>query len=204
MKETRKYYSLYCDDSIRKMFAKRGWKKTEKLENADLLQLTGGIDVDPKVYNHIKHHVTQFTDPKRDEIETEAVMKAHDLRIPVAGICRGGQLLHAMAGGFLFQDIDKHNGPHTVTYGKREIMVSSSHHQAMGDPQIGEVLMYTNRAEKKIRTDGNGKITEEKKGFDIEAMLYPDKKWASFQPHPEWPGNQGTERAYFEIIDLLY
>src|SRR5690606_10288046 len=89
------------------MFTKRGWKEAENVFDADLMLFCGGSDVDPSYYNHNKHSTT-YSNIERDKHETKKWELAKELGIPCAGICRGGQFLHVMNGGELYQNVDGH------------------------------------------------------------------------------------------------
>ena len=49
-------------------------------------------------------------EPLRDEHECAVLDAAYNVRIPVAGICRGLQIVNIHAGGTLHQDVPSHAG----------------------------------------------------------------------------------------------
>lgn len=69
------------------------------------LVLSGGNDVDPRVYGHEHGRGEKDTDPERDAIEVAAVRAAMSAGQRVLGICRGIQLLAAALGGTLVGDL---------------------------------------------------------------------------------------------------
>ena len=44
----------------------------------------------------------------RDDFELKVLEKVYENELPVAGICRGLQILNVHAGGTLFQDVPPH------------------------------------------------------------------------------------------------
>ena len=74
-------------------------------EMADGLLLSGGRDVDPKLYNQETKYESVVTDPKRDELEWALVKAFVERKKPIFGICRGVQTMNAYFGGTLYQDI---------------------------------------------------------------------------------------------------
>ena len=82
-----------------KIFHAQGWNDysnwipnriiVNKLEDADLLLLEGGTDVDPARYGEKRGKFTDIPDIKRDEEEINLFKKAVSLGIPILGICRG-------------------------------------------------------------------------------------------------------------------
>jgi carbamoylphosphate synthase small subunit len=203
LREIRNFYLPIKDPSVITMFKNRNWTHVNELKRADLVVLVGGRDINPKLYNQPKHTLTDTPDKDMDEIDTNAVNQALDLKIPVCGICRGAQLLHVLAGGYLYQNVNHHRSSHIAKYDDKEIYVNSHHHQMMADPTVGDVLMSTSIADKKEYYDEKGQLVEQKKGTDIEAMFYPKEKWLSYQPHPEW-SEKTTEHVFFDMLENLY
>jgi gamma-glutamyl-gamma-aminobutyrate hydrolase PuuD len=99
-----------------------------------ILLLHGGEDISPTIYNAEKHPLGNGSETLsyRDERETTLVRRAIELGIPIFGICRGAQLLCAMAGGDLFQHVHGHSGNHKIItkYGQT-LTTTSIHHQMM-------------------------------------------------------------------------
>ncbi len=82
--------------------------------------LTGGDDVDPALYNHTKSKKCGTPNPTRDELERVVFEYALDHDRPILGICRGIQLINALCGGDLYQDLPSEYKP------------------VIGEPAIGE------------------------------------------------------------------
>jgi GMP synthase-like glutamine amidotransferase len=98
------------------------------------LVIWGGADISPSIYGEPVGPKTGASEDLsfRDRIEVTAVKAAISVGIPLIGVCRGAQLLCAMAGGKLVQDVQGHFGDHLVTTRDgRSIITSSVHHQMM-------------------------------------------------------------------------
>jgi putative glutamine amidotransferase len=83
------------------------------LDGLDGLLLTGGKDVDPKVYGQPPHPRTDQPARQRDAWELALLRAALQRRLPVLGICRGAQVLNVALGGTLHQhlpDVIGHGG----------------------------------------------------------------------------------------------
>ena len=123
----------------------------------DGILLTGGHDVDPSVYGEEALNGTVLCCKARDNMERLVLEEAMQKDKPILGICRGIQLINALLGGTLYQDlptqhpsdIDHHQTPpydvpvHDVfikkdsplydCLGSDRISVNSYHHQAVKD-----------------------------------------------------------------------
>lgn len=78
---------------------------------ADIIDLcdgflfTGGHDVSPELYNEQRLRECGAVNNDRDSLESELFRKAYEADMPVFGICRGIQLINALLGGALYQDL---------------------------------------------------------------------------------------------------
>ncbi|MFK7693643.1 gamma-glutamyl-gamma-aminobutyrate hydrolase family protein [Paenibacillus sp. HJGM_3] len=80
-------------------------------ELADGLLLSGGEDVDPNVYGEEPLPGLGTLSPERDFVEAELARRFLAADKPIFAICRGLQLLNAIEGGTLLQDIERqHEG----------------------------------------------------------------------------------------------
>jgi len=161
------------------------------LEEVDGLLLTGGPDVDPRLYGQEPAPETQTPNPERDRLELGLLREALDRDLPVLAICRGLQLFNVCHGGTLIQHLpgDPHRSqqppadpskpahevrvaPDTklaAILGEGQYTVNSRHHQAVD--RLGDGLRVT----AKSAEDGI-----------IEGLERPDKKFAvGVQWHPE-------------------
>lgn len=189
------------DRLIEQMFLRRGFSLVSDLggEEPDLVQFTGGEDVSPSLYGHIKHGST-FTNPKRDEYEVQ-VFKRYLGKVPFAGICRGGQLLNVLSGGTMYQHVDNHSGYHMATdeATQNTLLVASTHHQMMSPGSEAEILMTAN--ESRVRWMEERKILRDPETPDIEALYYKETNSLCFQPHPEYLDiGDGGQEIYFDYL----
>lgn len=148
----------------------------------DGLLLCGGNDISPKFYNE-EINGTVDIDEKRDHAESELIKAFAEKKKPIMGICRGYQLLNAVFGGSLYQDIPNHTSAadcvnvHKVISPKgnfiydmygAEFCVNSFHHQAIKEIAPGFEV---------VATTPDGKV--------IEAIMHKNLPIFGVQWHPE-------------------
>ena len=169
----------------------------------DGLLLPGGGDMDPKFYGQERIPACGEPNLLRDVAEPLLLRAFLAADKPVLGICRGIQVMNAVLGGDLYQDIKPfehlpHNGHwakvHTVTVrrgtllsrilGQDTVLVNSQHHQAVDRVAPGFTLAA-------LSEDGI-----------VEAIEKPDARFClGVQWHPEWlsdadPAMQGLFDAF--------
>lgn len=189
------------DYSVNSMFLRMGWTVVNYIDEAvSLIQFTGGEDVDPSYYNETKHPRT-FSNPKRDAREA-AIYHEWKKKIPMAGICRGGQFLNVMNGGSMWQHVNNHATGmlHDAYCHVTETVysVTSTHHQMMRPSIDAKVLLTASLSTTKETAD----ITLEGLENDIEAVLYKKTKCLCYQPHPEYVSiNHECQQLYFNYLE---
>lgn len=169
----------------------------------DGLLLPGGGDMDPKFYRQARIPACGEPNLLRDAAEPLLLRAFLAADKPVLGICRGIQVMNAVLGGDLYQDIKPfehlpHNDHwakvHTVTVrrgtllsrilGQDTVLVNSQHHQAVDRVAPGFTLAA-------LSEDGI-----------VEAIEKPDARFClGVQWHPEWlsdadPAMQGLFDAF--------
>lgn len=126
------------------------------IAHADAVVLTGGdFDIDPALFGEAPHSSLGTLKPDRTAFERALYARAVARGLPLLGVCGGMQLIVAIRGGTLWQDLDtqhpsdvehqqkeiKAEAGHTVTVaagsqlaaicGAGELGVNSTHHQAV-------------------------------------------------------------------------
>lgn len=175
------------DPLVEEMFRSRGYCVTNQegwyLEThpANLICFTGGGDVNPELYGEKPNGARHWND-KRD-IKEHEIYVSHKGKVPMVGICRGGQLLNVLNGGKMIQDLGEYLSGDVVMCGSLYRQVRVDHHQGMLSGRGGEILAYY-----------------EEPGVSCDYIIwYPETSCLCFQPHPEW-GHKGTEDLFFNLI----
>lgn len=170
------------------MFAKAGCKAATTVEEADLLVFTGGEDIDPALYGEQCLRNTHFN-AARDEREIDIFTKAVSLGKPMFGICRGMQLLHALNGSKLYQDVGNHTYTHNIIdMDGNTIRASSMHHQMCIEDDTVFPIAYA-----AVKGYGEYYVTHSKEVHDpnhndLEGAIYPNINAIAVQGHPEVGG----------------
>jgi gamma-glutamyl-gamma-aminobutyrate hydrolase PuuD len=178
----------------------------DSLEKADVVQFTGGEDVSPELYGQSRHFTTRNNE-LRDTREMEMFDACLHHKIPMVGICRGGQFLNVMCGGTLYQNVDGHatGDTHLAT----DVVtgdiydVSSTHHQMMRAGEEGTIIGIAAESSKREYMNCTGDILVETGALaDTEVVVYPESGVLCFQPHPEFFG-EGDEcqEWYFDLLE---
>jgi len=175
-------------------------------EQIDGILLTGGGDVDPKLYGG-DPNTTMLVHRLRDDFEIALIRAARERGLPMLGICRGCQILNIALGGTIRnlrkeQDVKGRHlvlTGHTVdldpgsklaeTLGVRHLMkVVSLHGNAVGEPAPGV----------RIAATGPGGVVEA-----IEADSASQTGWiVGIQWHPELTlDDQAQHKVYKELVD---
>lgn len=173
------------------MWRSAKYEVVNNADDADIICFTGGEDINPDLYKAPKHPRTSFN-PRRDDMEVPFYSPTPE-KLKV-GICRGAQLLCALNGGQLFQDVDNHHGGHAVLYKTEdgtveEGWVTSVHHQMMcpnphshyEDWAVAAISSYRD-----LHSASSRKVNYEKDGYDREIVYFPDTASYCFQGHPEF------------------
>ena len=156
---------------------------SEPVDGLDGLLLTGGVDVNPRLFRQEPHEANDKPDDERDALEQRMLESALEQDLPVLAICRGMQLFNVVHGGTLEQHVEGHVQPgvaeaHPIgveagtrlaqAIGPGKHVVNSRHHQIVDQTAPG--LRISARSEE---------------GYP-EALERDDKKFAvAVQWHPE-------------------
>lgn len=163
-------------------------KLVDSMYKADLVVFTGGEDVNPALYGEKPNKYTSFN-KERDEFEIRQFELCRDLNKPIIGICRGSQLLCVLSGGKLVQDQNNPQFLHKIeTYDGKNIIVSSTHHQAQY-PYLMDKSNYKligwSKGVANFHHDAYGKELELPEGKEVEICYYPKINALGIQGHPE-------------------
>lgn len=175
------------------VYLPHGVAALEVVAHLDGLLLSGGEDVDPRLYGAVPSPLTTQVTPARDHHELELFRAAFARGIPVLAVCRGQQLVNVALGGTLVEDLpigfgESHASPayprahrsHVVALTPGSIAhrilgdsvtVNSFHHQAVRD--LGDGLVVAGRA-----PDGV-----------VECIQHEDRPVLGVQWHPECFGH---------------
>ena len=127
----------------------------EVLDRLDGLVIVGGADINPASYGEAPHETSDVPRASRDASEAHLYRGARERQMPVLGICRGLQVMAVAHGGALHQNLPDVSSlvhrerpgqfvdhPASFTQGSiiaqslgaTDVIVNSSHHQAVKDP----------------------------------------------------------------------
>jgi putative glutamine amidotransferase len=165
------------------------------LEHLDGLLLTGGPDINPKVYGEEPLSGLREIDAELDQMELAVTRAAMAQKLPVLAVCRGIQILNVAFGGSLYQDIErqiddslnhlqlaaKSVATHSISIEKpsrlraimqrKTIWVNGKHHQAIKD--VADGLTVSARA-----ADGVIEAVEHvSHDFVIGVQWHPEGSW---------------------------
>ena len=178
-------------DYIRMMLA-LGYAGAKGLGDADIILFTGGEDVDPALYGEKALKGTNYN-TMRDNKESVIYQEALAAKIPMVGICRGGQFLNVMNGGKMWQHVNNHCGNHKMTdvllsaHRGEEVTleVTSTHHQMM-IPNEETALILATAAMSTSKLSFTSDLSIPKPHGDVEVVWYENTSCLCFQPHPEF------------------
>ncbi|WP_417857446.1 gamma-glutamyl-gamma-aminobutyrate hydrolase family protein [Xanthomarina gelatinilytica] len=139
--------------------------------NIDGVLLSGGNNINPKLYNCTD--VLEDVYDERDQTEKELVEYAINLELPIVGICRGFHFLNVFFGGKIKNNIKGHvNQKHQLISENKEFnfeIVNSYHNQGVIEGGLGVSL---------------AKLAQTEDGF-VEAFENKELKLLALQWHPE-------------------
>jgi len=191
------------DHLIEQMYLSRGWGISATVDEADLIQFTGGADVTPNLYG--EENVRSYCDTSRDIFERKIFDHAYRIGKNMVGICRGGQFLNVMNGGKMWQHVDGHTNTHYVSDKSTGIIArcTSTHHQMMRPASHGEVVAVAAMPISTVFVGGDGEFGRDIQDDDIEVVWYKDTNCLCFQPHPEY-GVTSCEDYFFRLLERYF
>ena len=180
------------------------------LARVDALVLTGGGDVDPKLYGEARHDTFEAAETGRDDFEIALARAAVAKGIPLLAICRGMQVLNVAMGGTLVQDIPtqvpgavEHSVPQPRHHIAHEVWVAKGSQLAtlLADHmEDGETCHVNSRHHQSVKQAAKGfEITATSPDGVVEAMEKPDARFCvAVQWHPENFWRTGEFHELFE------
>ena len=95
------------------------------LDGLDGLLLSGGSDVNPRLYGQARHEANDEPDDARDALEQRLLASAMERDLPLLAICRGMQLFNVVHGGALEQHVEDHRQPGVAEAHRIEVELSA-------------------------------------------------------------------------------
>jgi len=184
------------------------YKRPAQISNKSVVIFEGGNDISTELYGEKRGSWTQTPNIRRDDYEVSIYNIAKYRGAAFIGICRGAQLLTALNGGKLFQDVGSHaNGNHWIkTDTGKEMSATSIHHQMMNPFVLPEdeykVVAWSNSPRGALSTyyldENDDQAPPPEK--EPEVVWYPKTKSLCIQGHPEYAAINGP---YFQYCQAL-
>ena len=182
------------------IFLPVGLAPKDIVNELDGILMSGGSDISPELFGAAREPELGPVEPIRDEFELELLEVACEAEMPIAGICRGLQILNVHAGGSLFQDIPPHavrDKPPTTRVHKVDIQsgsvleglygsstqVNSLHHQSID--RVGKGFLATAKSE----------------DSGIEGIEHMDLPIVAVQWHPEMLDTRDSDPLFKWLVD---
>jgi len=190
------------------------YRSPSQVDASSVIVYEGGSDISPELYQERRGTWTHQPNHQRDELEVALFNFARVRGAGFIGICRGAQLLTALAGGKLFQDVTGHHQNHVMQTdtGKR-MMTTSIHHQMMNpfvlpDEDYKLIAWATAplrglNALSTLYLNGND-TTDFIPEREPEIVWYPKIKSLCIQGHPEYGPQDGVFQEYCRSLVKEY
>lgn len=180
------------------------------LDGVSGLLLTGGDDVNPRLYGEDPVAETEPADDKRDAIELQLIAEALERDLPLFAICRGLQILNVQHGGTLIQHLDtvQRHRRRTPDRALPAHEVNIAPGTLLADIAGSGTWQVNSRHHQAVKKVGDGLIVSATDAEDgtIEALERPDKRFVlAVQWHPENQALVGPEqlRLFRRFADAL-
>lgn len=189
-KKPYKYYNSSCHDHGA-WLSTLGFEQVNNLEDSDVIIFGGGADIDPSTYDEEQGSRTSSS-KSREEQEKKDFELGSTLGKKFFGICRGQQLLCALAGGKLIQHVTNHSGSDhdIVTSDNFTFRTNSIHHQMINpymlNPKDYKILAWSSKRISKMYLGARDARVWLPYDFkEIESIYFPNINALSVQYHPE-------------------
>lgn len=173
----------------------------QHFKTGGILILEGGNDIHPALYGEPileSYGISIYT----DALEQRYYQLAKEYNAPVLGICRGHQLVAALEGGSLYQDIRTAFGvyhPETHPVALTQAAIDCGFAQLMMMAPYGDSIVNSMHHQGVATMPPTGTILAEYDGL-TEAILYP--RALTVQWHPEFMNHieiLNFIESYFEV-----
>jgi len=153
------------------------------LDGLDGLLLSGGSDVNPKLYGQARHEASDEPDDARDALEQRLLASAVERDLPLLAICRGMQLFNVVHGGALEQHIEDHRQPGVSEAHRIEVEPGTRLAEAIGP---GSHVVNSRHHQIASRIGGELRVSARSGEGYAEALERNDRRFAiAVQWHPE-------------------
>ncbi len=178
---------------------------------ADIIIWNGGEDIGTAIYGEdpVSRNIPA-TLSRRDTHEIAIFERfKDDPNKLLVGICRGAQLLNCLNGGSLWQDVNGHQGNHSMLDRRtgEVLQITSTHHQQFRPGKLAEVIGISSQSTAKQAQDILKHFERQadlKNGDDVEIVWYPGTRSLCIQGHPEYvPGSRFSDYT-LELIKEFF
>ena len=187
------------------------------VERCDGIMLTGGNDINPRLYNQPEYLVycnQKDIDEKRDEFEWKVLQHTEERQIPILGICRGLQFVNVFFGGTLVPDIpafgkfnhskfeEGKDRDHLIEIDTNSLLykitrqekgeINSAHHQSVDMPGYG---LVANAMSPDGVIEGMERIEAKGKSFLLLVQWHPER-----MTNQESIFSQNIRRSFLDAV----
>lgn len=195
------YRDFYPFHNIDKFVDFETVQSADEIRENDCLIVWGGSDIHPSIYGKAKSKHTYAGDEmsRRDVSEWTMMLRCRELGNPIIGVCRGAQMLCALAGGTLIQHVNNHGGRHEiVTFDGQAFKVNSIHHQMMNPINTEHnIVAWTKQRLSDVYFDVDNTIQVDR---EPEFIHFPTVKGFAIQWHPEGMEEHHPSQAYINAF----
>lgn len=170
--------------------------RKQKIQDYKLIIFSGGEDINPEIYKESNRY--SYYNKERDIIEVDVLSKALRAKTKILGVCRGHQLINAVLGGKLYQDLAR----------DAKVIHDSFHELKIADIKGGKEFLepFQNSGVNSLHHQGvrivgnNLTATSQHKGI-IESTF--GRNILTVQFHPEF-GIHGSKEFFGLVNDWIH
>lgn len=181
----------------------------QSVAGLDGLILPGGYDIAADFLGEEPHPGIGATYRPRDESEFALLKSALDAQLPVLGVCRGIQVINAVMGGTVYQDLpSEYPGKGLLQHSQKSLGDLPVHHVEIDqDSALGKTLgaecLVNSRHHQAVREAAPGlRVVAKAPDGVIEAVENDDASIQAVQWHPEnlWQKDPAQERIFTDFF----